>query len=195
MRAETIAAGVVVIDKATGKTHFDTTKLTSLPLLLSVYMECLRLYQTIPIIRSLRNNIEVDGYTLRAGNFIMTPSYLAHYNENVWSTPDHPANTFWAERFMQTPGETEESSKNDPGDFIPFGGGLNICPGRHLGKSEILIAVTMMLTKFDFELIGYVDENGRPTTKGPESLNIENYKSRGVIRPHCDVLVRMRKAT
>jgi cytochrome P450 len=191
--AEIVAAGAVTIDESTGTTRFDGTKASSLPLLQSVFLECLRLYQTIPIVRSLRNDIEIDGYTLREGNAIITPSYLAHYNPSVWSAPQHPANAFWADRFMHNPGDPSQSGRKDLGDFFPFGGGLNICPGRHRAKEEILGTVTVLLTKFEFEFVSYVDKNGRPTAQEPGPLNIENYESRGVVQPDRDVLVRMRK--
>ncbi|KAI9766225.1 MAG: hypothetical protein M1839_005001 [Geoglossum umbratile] len=196
VREEIRAADIVATDESTGKTHVDLTKFDSLPLLLSVYMECLRLYMTIIVTRTLRTDLEIDGYTLRAGNNIITPSCLAHYSENAWSTPDHPASTFWAERFLHKAGETDEKelSKKDPGDFFPYGGGLNICPGRHRGKAEILSAVVMLLAVFEFDFVGYVDGKGRPTTKGPEHFNIEEHGCRGVTQPHCDVVVRMRRA-
>jgi cytochrome P450 len=196
VRAEVKAAGIVTIDKSTGKTHIDTAKLDSLPLLLSVFLECLRLYMTIIVTRTLRTDLEIDGYTLRAGNNIITPSCLAHYNENAWPTPGHPASTFWAERFLQKAGETgtKDPFKKDRGDFFPFGGGLNICPGRHRGKTEILSTVAALLAVYEFDFVGYVDKNGRPTTKGPEHFNIEEYECRGVAQPDRDVVVRMRRA-
>ncbi|KAH0545200.1 hypothetical protein FGG08_000654 [Glutinoglossum americanum] len=196
VRAEIRAADMVTVDKSTKKTHVNLTKLDSLPLLLSVYLECLRLYMTIIITRTLRTDLEMDGYTLRAGNNIITPSCLAHYNETIWSTPEHPADAFWAERFLHKAGESEKKdpSKKDPGDFFPFGGGLNICPGRHRGKAEILSAVALLLVVFDFDFVHYVDSNGRPTSKGPEHFNIEEHEVRGVAQPDRDVVVRMRRA-
>ncbi|KAI9763251.1 MAG: hypothetical protein M1840_000826 [Geoglossum simile] len=193
VRAEIVVAGAVTIDKSTGATHFDGAKAASMPLLQSVYQECLRLYMSIPVVRSLRNDIEIDGYILRAGNAIITPTYLAHHNPSVWSTPDHPAHAFWADRFMRNSNDPNESGKKDPGDYFPFGGGLNICPGRHRGKDEILAAVAVLLTNFEFEFVSHIGQNGRPTAQEPGPLNIENYQSRGVVQPDRDILVRMRR--
>ena len=191
VRAEVVAANA--IKELEGKTYLDTEKLIHLPLLLSIHLECLRLYTSIPITRSLRNDVEIDGHKLSKGNYVTAPSYLAHTNEQTWSTPGHPASTFWAERFIQK-GDAEETSKKAPGDFFPYGGGLNLCPGRHIGKQEIFAAVALLLVRFDFEFVGYVDKKGQRTSKGPEPFNFEACESRGVIQPSTDVLVRMRKA-
>jgi cytochrome P450 len=191
VRAEVMASNAV--KELEGKTYLDMDKLISLPLLLSVHLECLRLYTSVPITRSLRTDVEIDGHKLSAGNYVIAPSYLAHTNERTWSTPSYPASTFWAERFIQRK-DTEETNKHAPGDFFPYGGGLNLCPGRHIGKQEIFAAIALLLVKFDFEFVGYVDKKGRPTSKGPEAFNFEAHESRGVIQPNHDVLVRMRKA-
>ncbi|KAH6847079.1 cytochrome P450 [Chaetomium sp. MPI-CAGE-AT-0009] len=39
------------------------------------------------------------------------------------------------------------------GYFYPYGGGSRICPGRHLAKQELLIAVAGMLKEFEIELL------------------------------------------
>jgi cytochrome P450 len=48
------------------------------------------------------------------------------------------------------------------GIYIPFGGGLKMCPGRHFAKQEIYLVVAMMLWAFDFE---FVDLDGVRKTK------------------------------
>ncbi|KAI9763250.1 MAG: hypothetical protein M1840_000825 [Geoglossum simile] len=191
IRAEVMAANVIT--ESGGKTHLDTDKLITLPLLLSVHLECLRLYASVPVTRSLRNDVEIDGHKLLAGNYVIAPSYIAHTNERTWSTQGHPASTFFAERFIRRK-DTDETSKQEPGDFFPYGGGLNLCPGRHIGKQEIFAAVALLLVKFDFEFVGYIDKKGRPTSQWPEVFNYEACESRGMIQPDLDVLMRMRKA-
>lgn len=37
------------------------------------------------------------------------------------------------------------------GHWVPFGGGLNMCPGRHFAKIEVMVGVAMMLRAFEFE--------------------------------------------
>jgi cytochrome P450 len=180
-----------IVGESDGKTHIDMDKLVSLPLLQSVYLECLRLYMSVPIPRCLRNSVEVDGYKLSAGNYVLIPSHLAHTNEQVWSAQGHPANTFWAERFVHR--NMDETARHAPGDFFPYGGGLNLCPGRLIGKQEIFAAVALLLAKFDFEFVGYVDKKGRRTARGPEGFDFNTCESRGMVMPAPDVLVRARR--
>jgi cytochrome P450 len=190
VREEVITTVLSMESKGDSTTRLDLGKLAALPLLKSIYMECLRLYASIPLTRMLRTDMDVDGYTLRRGNFILAPSYLAHYNENVWSVPGHPADTFWAERFLHK--ETADAgTKVATGDFFPYGGGLFSCPGRHFAKQELLAAVALLLLKFDFEFLGYVDRSGRPSPCGPKFR--EHFESAGVVQPDRDLLVRMHK--
>ncbi|KAI9783662.1 MAG: hypothetical protein M1839_003510 [Geoglossum umbratile] len=188
VRAEVMTVVLAPESEGDSAARLDPGKLADLPLLKSIYMECLRLYASIPLTRMLRTNMDVDGYTLRAGNFILAPSYLAHYNEDAWSTPGHPAHTFWAERFLRKGNET---TKVASGDFFPYGGGLFACPGRHFAKQELLAAVALMLIKFDFEFIGYVDRSGNSSTRGPKFM--EHYESGGVVQPDRDLLVRIHR--
>ncbi|KAI9766224.1 MAG: hypothetical protein M1839_005000 [Geoglossum umbratile] len=180
-----------VVRESGGKTHISMDTLVSLPLLQSVYLECLRLYMSVPIPRRLRNSVEVDGYKLSAGDYVLISSHLAHTNEQVWSAQGHPPNAFWAERFMHK--NMDETARLAPGDFFPYGGGLNLCPGRLLGKQEVFAAVALMLVKFDFEFVGYVDKEGRRTARGPEGFDFDKCESRGMITPTLDVLVRARR--
>ncbi|KAL2194105.1 cytochrome P450 [Corynascus similis CBS 632.67] len=39
------------------------------------------------------------------------------------------------------------------GYFYPYGGGSRICPGRHLAKQELLVAVAGMMREFEIELL------------------------------------------
>lgn len=89
--------------------------------------------------------------------------------------PEYPIDSFWAERFLEYPDDpfSGPSKKNIDGmprndivhldnearftldglngAYIPFGGGMKMCPGRHYAKHEIYLVVAMMLWEFDFE--------------------------------------------
>ena len=38
------------------------------------------------------------------------------------------------------------------GGFVPFGGGVRMCPGRFFAKNEMLASLAMLATNYDFEL-------------------------------------------
>lgn len=163
----------------------DIGKLSSLPLLNSVYSECLRLRSSIPISRRLREDIEIDGYTLKANNFILAPSWLSHIDENVWAHSGHPASEFWAERFLE-----KETRKVKLGDYCPYGGGNVICPGRFFAKHEILAAVAMVVTLYDMDFVRYSKLDGASSGRGP---GMDKAECRGIVSLDRDVVVDFRK--
>lgn len=145
----------------------DIPQLRRLPLLNSVYLECLRLRSSIYAVRTLRTSVELDGYTLKRGNLVIVPSYLAHNNADVWSSDSHSAQEFWPERFMQDlhdhgPKATSASK------FFPYGGGTAKCPGRNYAQGEILAAVALFFACFHVETFHFIDEKGKPSDRGPE---------------------------
>ncbi|KAF5681670.1 cytochrome P450 monooxygenase 7B1 [Fusarium circinatum] len=172
-----------VYDKDTKQV--DIVALKKLPLLNSVYFECLRLRSSVFVVRKLRNSIELDGYTLKEGNLVLAPSYLAHNAPEVWSSSTHPPEEFWPERFIK---------KGNPGisagNYFPYGGGAAMCPGRNYAKQEILSAVVLFFAHFEIEPLRFVDRDGKTSDRGPEVGN----EARGVARVDRDLLVRLRRA-
>ncbi|MBE3048408.1 cytochrome P450 [Candidatus Bathyarchaeota archaeon] len=160
--------------------------LKQLPLLNSIYLECLRLRSSVFVVRKLRNDLDLDGYTLRAGNLVLAPSYLAHKDPAVWSSPSHPPEELWPERFMQEHGK---QSVPHAGKFFPYGGGSAMCPGRNYAKQEILAAVALFFACFEVEPLHFVDGRGRRSERGPEV----GREARGVARIDRDLRVRLRR--
>ncbi|KAL9128334.1 MAG: hypothetical protein Q9217_002963 [Psora testacea] len=185
VRGEVHSALVPGTKPGSALVDIDIGKLVSLPLLNSIYNECLRLHSSIPISRRLREDIEIDGYTLKASNFLLAPSWLSHINEEVWTHSGHPASEFWAERFLQ-----KDMRRVKLGDYCPYGGGAVICPGRFFAKHEILAAVAMIVTIFDMEFVRYSRLDGRPADRGP---GMERAECRGIVSLDRDVIVTFRK--
>jgi cytochrome P450 len=175
----------IIIDRHSRKPKLNLQQLLVLPLLSSVYQECLRLRSSIMVVREIRNDIDIDGFKLKAGNLVMAPSFLAHQDPSVWSFPGYPAHEFWPKRFYGR-------KKNiDAGNYFPYGGGKATCPGRFYAKQEILTAVALLLASFDFEVLHFVNPDGSVSDRGPEVGN----EARGVARIDRDLLVRMRRRT
>ncbi|KAK7949257.1 uncharacterized protein PG986_010143 [Apiospora aurea] len=187
----------------------DIAALVKLPLLNSVYSECLRMRSSIPISRRLREDVVIDGYTLKKDSFLLAPSWLSHMNEEVWAprssvSPGSSAgkgvsngkgnghipgaHEFWAERFLQL---EASKTKIKLGDYCPYGGGTVICPGRFFAKHEILAAVAMVVTRFDLGFEGYTMLDGAtPSERGP---GMEKAECRGIVSLDRDMVVNMRR--
>ncbi|KAK8086049.1 Cholesterol 7-alpha-monooxygenase [Apiospora phragmitis] len=196
-----IRAGAV-FPHGVGALHkVDIAALTRLPLLGSVYSECLRLRSSIPISRRLREDIVIDGYTLKKDSFLLAPSWLSHINEDVWTAPLAASSSatgskgripgaqeFWAERFLHL---EATKTKVKLGDYCPYGGGSVICPGRFFAKHEILAAVAMVVTRFDLGFEGYSSLDGTtPSERGP---GMEKAECRGIVSLDRDMVVNMRR--
>jgi cytochrome P450 len=106
-------------------------KLVELPLLQSVYHECLRMHVAINVTRVVEEDMSLEGYALKKGYLVQTPSWISHYDEDIWSMPDHPASEFWAERHLKYVEIIDESENKNmmpqfsitgrSGAFFPFG--------------------------------------------------------------------------
>ena len=169
----------------TQKPGMSIQKLVVLPLLGSIYHECLRLRSFNVVVRQVRDPVHIDGYLLKAGNLIMSPCSPSHHDQNVWLTPDHAADEFWAERFM----EANRKRHVEDGNYFPYGGGRAMCPGRFYAKQEILAAVALTVAQFDFKGQEMVRANALGTGTGPRIGS----EARGVVRPDRDLRVRIKR--
>jgi cytochrome P450 len=127
----------------------DYTKVeTHCPLLVSCYYETLRLNKTGSLLRGvLSDTILNDQYLLKKGSFIQIATGHIHLDPNNWG-PD--SQNFNPERFLAR--ESRERNKIQGQAFLPFGGGRNLCPGRHLAFTEITSFVAMLVYGFDISM-------------------------------------------
>ena len=176
----------------------DIPKLVALPLLHSVFHEVLRLYVDLLVTRELKEDLTLpldDGkrqVLLEKDSVVMAPSWLGQRDETSWENP--PAHQFFAERFLQTDSVTGKpvfSTSGTNGKFFPFGGGKTICPGRVFAKQEVLASVALVLLAFDFEPVGFVDEQGRSRKDFPGLR--QTYSGSGVLAMDGDMRVRIKK--
>ncbi|KAL1970226.1 hypothetical protein VTN77DRAFT_5386 [Rasamsonia byssochlamydoides] len=75
------------------------------------------------------------------------------------------------------------------GSWIPYGGGIKLCPGRHFAKQEIIIASAMYLAAFDIELI--VDQK-KPKQK-QRIVADDRFFMFGVLHPKGEIRARIRR--
>ncbi|KAI8622888.1 cytochrome P450 [Xylariaceae sp. FL1651] len=185
-------------DDAKGKHALNPRKLISQPLLQSIYTETLRLHISFTISREALATVEIDGYKLPKGALVQAFTQIAHFEESVWATEEHPASEFWAERhikYVDTKDEVRKrqfSLRGRPTSFFPYGGGYVVCPGRHFAKQEILIAVAIFITKFDIELVEWTKMDG--TRSDREAQDDQNYAGIIAMPPDREMKIRLRRA-
>jgi cytochrome P450 len=178
----------------------DVPTLISLPLLQSIFQEVLRMYTDVLVTRLAHKDLVLpindqnQQVLIKKGTVAMAPSWIAHHDEDTWLDP--PCETFYAERFLKKDPETGKETftlTSTNGKLFPFGGGKSICPGRVFAKQEVLGSLAMTLLTFDFELLGFLDEQGKDTTKFPSIRNA--FLGTGVVVAGGDLKVRIRKRT
>ncbi|KAI0393084.1 putative cytochrome P450 [Xylariaceae sp. FL0594] len=191
-------------DHVTGRRNLDVHRLLTLPRLSSAYLEILRLHVSFNVTREVQQDTEVSGYRIPKGSLLQAPSQIAHYDESAWASEGHPASEFWAERHLTNVDEagrqtTEPrlSTKSRPTSFFPFGPywrqglGYALCPGRHSAKREILMAVAVILAKFEVEFVQWVHSDGRSSSRPAQ--NDQGYAGVVAMLPDRDMLVRWKR--
>ncbi|RYP60190.1 hypothetical protein DL771_010600 [Monosporascus sp. 5C6A] len=195
------ALQALVTDPVSGKRTLNTQKLASLPLIQSIYIESLRLHMSINVTRTAMEEFTMASYTLPKGCTIQAPTQISHYEEAVWGTLEHPASEFWASRHVKSSRvgnakgeniETREFSLGGrTGSFFPYGGGAYMCPGRNFAKQEILLAIAMVVTRFDVGRVEWIEIDGSPSERPAQ--NDPSYAGAGSVPPDRDMKVQWRR--
>ncbi|KXJ70559.1 hypothetical protein RP20_CCG023150 [Aedes albopictus] len=131
--------------------------------------EGLRLFPSVPFIgRNLVEDIDLDGFTLPAGQDILIPIYMIHRNPEVYPDPER----YDPERFSDS-----AESKRGPYDYIPFSAGARNCIGQRFAMLEMKTALIKLISNYRI-LPG-------------ESLRELRVKTDLVIRPDAGVPIRL----
>jgi cytochrome P450 len=117
-----------------------------------VIMEGLRLYPPFWMIdREAVADDEVSGIAIPAGSTVIVFVYGAHHAARSWQNPE----SFRPERFAKG---------NPPAPFthLPFGGGPRGCIGGNYAMLQILMILSDLLRRYDFQLIPGQTIEARP---------------------------------
>lgn len=110
-----------------------------------VIQETLRLYPPAWIVgRQAKEDDEIDGYFIPKRTQTIMPTWVIHRHPDLWENPQ----SFYPERF-----ESELVKTRHKFAHFPFGGGPRFCIGNNFAMLEMTLALTMILQKFDFELV------------------------------------------
>ena len=109
-----------------------------------VIYEGLRLYPPFWMIdRMAVADDRVGNVVIPRGLMIIVYVYGAHHAPRSWRNPEH----FDPERFTK-----EEMKQRTPFTFLPFGGGPRVCIGQHYAMLQILMILSELIRRYDFEL-------------------------------------------
>ncbi len=110
-----------------------------------VIHETLRLYPPFWMIdRMAVEDDRVGGIAIPSGSTVIVYVYGAHHAPASWENPE----TFDTARFAKG---TEKL--RTPFTFLPFGGGPRICIGNHYAMLQILMILSHVVRKYDFDLV------------------------------------------
>ncbi|KAJ3032702.1 hypothetical protein HDV00_007201 [Rhizophlyctis rosea] len=123
--------------------NIDVQKLSSAPLLSSLFNETLRYASGTLVLREVAQDsmlMDVESgkvYRVQEGDLVALPVRHVHLDEGVHER----AEEFLVERFVKERGGRYE--------LMPFGGGVSLCPGRFFAANEIKAFVVVLLQVFD----------------------------------------------
>ncbi|XP_018428582.1 PREDICTED: cytochrome P450 2J6-like [Nanorana parkeri] len=86
-------------------------------------------------------DVQLNGYTIPKGTFIITDLSSPHYDEKYWKYPKE----FNPENFLNKDGELVKVEA-----FLPFSAGPRGCLGENLARMELFLYFTTMMTHFEF---------------------------------------------
>lgn len=89
-------------------TEFDIHRLSSTPLLHSLYAETLRLHATsYTIVSAPDSEVALGKWRLPKGGMGLISPEVCHMDQNFWNTREglHPLRSFWADRFITDPSD------------------------------------------------------------------------------------------
>lgn len=117
--------------------------------------------------RTIKQPIEIGGWTYRPPAQLLACTYLLHHDPSIYPDPDE----FRPERFLE--------GQPAPDTWMPWGGGRKRCPGSHLAMLEMKIVLRTVLERM---------------TVDPASPRMERPRWRSVIvTPHAGGRVVLRK--
>jgi cytochrome P450 len=110
-----------------------------------VVMESLRLYPPFWMIdREAIADDRIGDTVIPAGSTVIVYVYGAHHAASRWPNPE----TFDPERFSKA-----NAKLHAPFTHLPFGGGPRTCIGGNYAMLQILMIVSTILRKYDFEIV------------------------------------------
>jgi cytochrome P450 len=119
-----------------------------------VIQEALRLYPPFWMVdREAIADDRVGDLAIPKGSMVIVYVYGAHHAAHRWQDPE----TFDTDRFTKA-----NDKARTPFTYLPFGGGPRGCIGGHFAMLQILMILSDLLRKYDFQLVPDQTIEARP---------------------------------
>jgi cytochrome P450 len=119
-----------------------------------VIQEGLRLYPPFWMIdREAVADDRVGDIEIPRGSTVIVYVYGAHHAPGYWESPE----SFVPERFIKG-----SEKQRTPFTYLPFGGGPRVCIGNQYAMLQILMILSDVLRKYDFQLVPGQTIEARP---------------------------------
>ncbi|KAI7754688.1 hypothetical protein M8C21_005307, partial [Ambrosia artemisiifolia] len=135
------------IDAKVGKDRLvDESDLASLPYLLCIVNETLRMYPAGPLLvpHESSDDCVVGGYHIPRGTMLIVNQWAIHHDPDLWKDPE----MFIPERFEGLEGRARDGFR-----FMPFGFGRRSCPGEGLAMRLVGLTLGLLIQCFDWERV------------------------------------------
>ncbi|CAJ0749696.1 22559_t:CDS:2 [Entrophospora sp. SA101] len=133
------------------KSNLDYEDLKKMEYIEAVIKEVLRIRPIgTSIGREATNFDQIGDYKIPGSTLTVINVKSLHMNPNYWNEPTK----FNPSRFLKNKNHDNNSEDSFiKNTFLPFGGGLRICPGRHLAMNQLKLLVALFYKKYEFELV------------------------------------------
>lgn len=112
-------------------------------------METLRMVPPLfGLFRRALDDVELDGYLIPRGWQVMYAMNMTQWDPAIFPEPG---------RFEPARFENPSASAIPPFSFVPFGGGVRVCPGNEFARVETLVAMHYIVTEFRWKLAAGCD--------------------------------------
>ncbi len=91
----------------------------------------------------IADDFVLNGNSIPKDTTMLISIYAAHHNTQIWDKPDD----FYPKHFA----DPELAGKRHRHAYLPFGGGIHNCIGKHLAEQEMLIIIVSLLREFSFK--------------------------------------------
>jgi cytochrome P450 len=132
-------------DSVLGEDRLNHSHVPKFEFATQVIQEALRLYPPFWMIdRMAVADDRVGDVAIPRGSMVIVYVYGAHHAPRNWENPEN----FDTERFIK-----ENEKLRTPFTYLPFGGGPRSCIGGNYAMLQILMILSDLLRKYDFQLV------------------------------------------